>query len=68
MSVNHSAASSNMLSKAPNDKRFSPDLMIRLQEINARRDQVNRDGATVTVEELGTVEVESNEPDQGENQ
>ena len=68
VSVNTSASSSNMLSKAPNDKRFSPDLMIRLQQINARRDQTSRAGATVTVEELGTVEVESTEPDQDGNQ
>lgn len=68
VSVNHSASSSTVLDKAPSDKRFSADLMLRLQELNARSDQANRAGATVTVEELGTVEVAPTEPDKDDNQ
>jgi len=67
VSTNFSAASSAVISKSPTDKRFSPDLMIRLQEINARRDQTARGNARVTVEELGTVEVEPADPDKDEN-
>ncbi len=68
VSTNFSAASSMIISKAPSDKRFSPELMLRLQEINARRERTAEGHATVTVEELGTVDVEPVEPDKDENQ
>lgn len=68
VSTNFSAASSMIISNAPSDKRFSPDLMVRLQEINARRDQTAKGNATVTVEELGTVDVAPADSDKDDNQ
>lgn len=67
VSTNFSSASSGVVSKNPSDKRFSPDLMIRLQEINARRDATAKGNATVTVEELGTVETAPADSDKDDN-
>lgn len=68
ISTNFSAASSSVIAKAPRDSRFSPDLLIRMQEVNARRELATQGQGTVTVEELGTVEVEAVDPDKDDNQ
>lgn len=61
VNTNFSSASSSVISKAPRDLRFSTDLLIRMQAVNARREQASQGTGTVTVEELGAVEVEPND-------
>lgn len=68
VNTNFSSASSSVIAKAPRDSRFSPDLLIRMQEINARRELAAQGHGTVTVEELGTVEVKADDTDKDDNQ
>ena len=68
VSTNFSAASSSLIAKHARETRYSPDLLIRMQEINARREMSLKGTGTVTVEELGTVEVETENTDKDENQ
>jgi len=57
-----SYGSTGMASKAKPLSRFDPELLEHLHEINERRMLENQKNATVTVEELGEVSVDS-EPD-----
>ena len=68
VNTNFSSASSSVISKAPRDSRFSPDLLIRMQEVNTRRELANQGTGTVTVEELGTVDVEPEDSAKDDNQ
>ena len=52
-------ASSRLFSQASAKSYVSPELMIQLQELKAKQDATNLDKATVTVEELGEVPVET---------
>ena len=63
VNTNFSAASSSVIGKNPRELRFSPDLLVRLQEVNARREMTLKGSGTVTVEELGTVESTPQDPD-----
>ena len=67
ISTNFSSASSSAISKSVRENRFSPDLLIRMQEVNARREMQAMGSGTVTVEELGAVEVEPTEPNEIDN-
>ena len=52
-------ASSRLFSQASATSYVSPELMIQLQELKAKQDATNLGKATVTVEELGEVPVET---------
>ena len=52
-------ASSRLFSQASATSYVSPELIIQLQELKAKQDATNLDKATVTVEELGEVPVET---------
>ncbi|MFC1688035.1 DUF547 domain-containing protein [Pseudomonadota bacterium] len=52
-------ASSRLFSQASTTSYVSPELIIQLQELKAKQDATNLDKATVTVEELGEVPVET---------
>lgn len=56
------AGSSSMASKGKPMQRIDPELLVKLKAINVKREQNNRENATVTVEELGQVEPET-DPD-----
>lgn len=47
-----SADSAAMLAKTKTLDRFPPDLMVRLQELKAKRDEANEQGATVIIEDF----------------
>lgn len=47
-----------MASKTRPVSRFSPELLVQLQTLNAKRETTNMQNATVTLEELGQVPVE----------
>lgn len=68
ISANFSAASSSVIGKAPREYRFSPDLLVRMQEVNARRERTLQGSGTVTVEELGTVEANPDDTNKDNNQ
>jgi hypothetical protein len=50
--------SASLVKKTQPSSRFSPDLLVQLHTINEKRESVNMQNATVTVEELGEVPVE----------
>ena len=52
------AGSSSTASKAKPYNRIDPELLVKLHDLNLKREQTNIKNATVTVEELGTVPVE----------
>jgi hypothetical protein len=53
-----------MIQKTQPVSRYSPELLVQLQAINAKREATNLQNATVTIEELGEVPVEPKpEPD-----
>lgn len=56
VSGNLSAASAQVQAKSPILARFSPQMLDYLHEIKAKENAANLSKATVTVEELGTVE------------
>ena len=56
-----SLASSRLVSRSSTTSYVSPELITQLQELKAKQDATNLDKATVTVEELGEVPVESEE-------
>jgi hypothetical protein len=68
VTTNFSAASSSLVAKAARDTRYSTDLLVRLQEIDARRELTAKGGGVVTIEELGAVEVPPAESDKDDNQ
>jgi hypothetical protein len=63
-----SLASSSLAARATTTSFVSPELITQLQLMKAKQDATNLDKATVTVEELGEVPVESEEEaESGEN-
>jgi hypothetical protein len=62
------AGSASMASKGKPMQRIDPELLGKLQEINTKREQRNIQNATVTVEELGTVEPDQDPDDKDDSQ
>lgn len=52
------AGSSSMAAAGKTLSRFEPELLVKLKEINVKREAVNAANATVTMEELGEVPVD----------
>lgn len=59
-----STAFASAANNVPTSARYSTELLIRLKAINDRRMRTSEQNATVTIEELGTVEVDAGNPDQ----
>lgn len=58
MGASVGAGASMMASKGRPMSRFSPELLTHLHEINLKRELTNTENATVTMEELGEVQVD----------
>ena len=62
-----SYGSQGLIKKTQPVSRFSPEVLVQLQTINAKRENSNMQNATVTIEELGEVPVEPKPDPDNEN-
>lgn len=64
----YSSTSAYVIGKAATDRRYSPELLLRLMAVNDRRMRTSQQNATVTVEELDAVEVDQTNTDKDQDQ
>jgi hypothetical protein len=68
ISGNFSNASGMVTSKAPGSSRFSPELVLQLQEIQRKEQITNKENARVTVEEIYPPVETPEDPDEQEKE